>query len=156
MKRTPAAHRVRPVAHNVRSLWRGTLEACMMNCHECKDRLSDYIDGALATGPRRELEQHARECADCGRDLREMRQLVGGLSRLETQRLPDAFTFEMRRALADEAEREKGWLHRFRQVMRPHPQTVWAAAVGTAAALVVLVVGTQWSSDVKPGPAVTE
>ncbi|MBV9760730.1 MAG: zf-HC2 domain-containing protein [Acidobacteriaceae bacterium] len=36
-----------------------------MNCSEFETLLADYVDGALSSGARAALEQHASACADC-------------------------------------------------------------------------------------------
>ncbi len=40
------------------------------------DRLSDYLDDALSTSDRRELESHIRDCGDCAAALEDLRAIV--------------------------------------------------------------------------------
>jgi hypothetical protein len=47
----------------------------MMN-DEWTERLSDYIDGELTMEEAEALEAHLLECADCGRTLHELREVV--------------------------------------------------------------------------------
>jgi anti-sigma factor RsiW len=42
------------------------------------DRLSDYLDDALAPSDRRDLEAHLRECAACADALADLRAIVAG------------------------------------------------------------------------------
>ena len=121
-------------------------EVWMMDCKRCEENLIDYIDGTQQKDFRHEMDTHVQDCPECREKLHEMRGLVRRLGDMEQERLPDSFTFEMRRALIAESEREHGWVSRFRAMMKPNPQTVWAAAVGTVAATVVLFMVSSFGS----------
>jgi anti-sigma factor RsiW len=41
--------------------------------------MSDYLDGELASRPRRRLERHVRECEECRRILRSLQGMIGRL-----------------------------------------------------------------------------
>jgi anti-sigma factor RsiW len=56
-----------------------------------QQHLSHYVEGELRPRARRRLDRHARDCVDCGRGLRAMRDLVyalGGLDGLAGSRAP--------------------------------------------------------------------
>ena len=46
------------------------------------ERMSDYLDGDLATSERGRMERHLGECEDCRRLLAGLRAVVDGLHRL--------------------------------------------------------------------------
>jgi anti-sigma factor RsiW len=46
------------------------------------ERMSDYLDGDLATSQRARMEHHLGECEDCRRLLAGLRAVVDGLRRL--------------------------------------------------------------------------
>ena len=45
-------------------------------------RMSRYLDGELAAGPRARMERHVAECAPCRRLIRGLRQVTDALRRL--------------------------------------------------------------------------
>lgn len=47
------------------------------------DRLSDYLDGELGPGERRELEAHLAECEECTATLEQLRRVVERAKRLD-------------------------------------------------------------------------
>jgi anti-sigma factor RsiW len=46
------------------------------------DRMSDYLDGELATRARRRMERHLSECEECRRLLQGLRRTLDALHRL--------------------------------------------------------------------------
>jgi hypothetical protein len=111
-----------------------------MTCSECKELFSEYLDGQLHGSSRKEFESHADSCVSCAPKLRQARHLRMRLGRLTNKRLPDEFSFKMRRALAEAAEREHSPARRLGAAVRPRPETAWAAAVGTMAAAISIAV----------------
>lgn len=106
-----------------------------MNCGDCRELISDFLDGQLHGSVKREFEEHSRTCEDCASALRGVRAVRTRLAELPRHQLPDAFGFRIKRMLAEEAEREQSWLRRVREWLSPKPETAWAAASGTVAAL---------------------
>lgn len=53
-----------------------------MNCHEIRDRLSDYVDDALSSDQRSRVEEHLADCATCREELAELVELVESAGRL--------------------------------------------------------------------------
>ena len=105
-----------------------------MTCNECTDRFSDYLDGQMQSSLRRQFEAHLQPCPACASQLRGLRELRNRLGRLPNKRLPDAFSFTVRRMLLEEAQREESLAYRFRKAVSPRPQIAWAATIGTLAA----------------------
>lgn len=62
-----------------------------MNCHETRERLSDWLDLALAAPERAEVGAHLDGCPDCRRELDRLRATVSLLSRVERPRAPVGF-----------------------------------------------------------------
>ncbi|QUL98076.1 MAG: DUF4349 domain-containing protein [Candidatus Fermentithermobacillus carboniphilus] len=53
-----------------------------MTCREVKELLSSFVDQELAEEERRLVEEHVKDCADCQRDLTEIRNLKRALQSL--------------------------------------------------------------------------
>jgi len=107
-----------------------------MTCSDFRNLFSDYLEGQVHATLRREFEAHVQGCAECASGLRRVREVRQRLARLERKRLPDTFSFTIRRMLLEEVRRERAWMHRVRNVLWPTPQMAWSAAVGTAAAVI--------------------
>jgi hypothetical protein len=106
-----------------------------MTCGECRESISEYLDGELHGSTRRAWETHANSCSECGRSLKNTRAIRSQLAALPRHNLSDAFGFRVRRLLIEEAEREESPLRRIREWLWPKPETAWAAASGTFAAV---------------------
>lgn len=79
---------------NVGGLW----------CGQVLDRLSDYLDGDLANGPRQQVEQHLCGCDRCARFGGEFRATVEALRSqlLRRAAMPLRIRERLRRALDGE------------------------------------------------------
>jgi len=62
-----------------------------VNCHDARERLSDWLDEALSARERSELGAHLDGCPDCRRELERLRATVSLLSRVERPRAPAGF-----------------------------------------------------------------
>ncbi len=62
-----------------------------MTCHEVRDELSALLDGALPAAERQALEAHLAACADCRRELDQLRATVARLAQLPAARAPAGF-----------------------------------------------------------------
>ena len=62
-----------------------------MNCHEARERLSDFLDEALAAPERALVRAHLDGCPNCRRELDRLRATVSLLSRVERPRAPVGF-----------------------------------------------------------------
>jgi len=62
-----------------------------MNCATSKELFSEYIDDALDSDTKAQLEEHVLQCAGCRRDLEELRALVGEIRTVEPVKTPDDF-----------------------------------------------------------------
>ena len=54
-----------------------------MNCHQCKSYISAYLDEQLSFEQKEYLNRHAKSCASCGDEFRQMENLRKGLSGLD-------------------------------------------------------------------------
>lgn len=66
-----------------------------MSCEEIKNLLDEYITGELDEQSCGEVEKHLDSCADCHRELAELKALKGELSKL-AQNVPDGFDDRLR------------------------------------------------------------
>jgi len=73
-------------------------------CSEVLDRLSDYLDGDLASGEKTRVEDHLRGCDGCSRFGGEFRSTVDALRShlLRAGGMPAGLMERLRRALAGE------------------------------------------------------
>lgn len=71
-----------------------------LSCSQVLEVLSDYLDGDLADGVRRQVEEHLRGCEGCARFGGEFRTTVRALrTHLAQGALPVAVLDRLRRAL---------------------------------------------------------
>jgi len=59
-----------------------------MTCAETRDRLDDYVDGALGGAELHEVELHIAGCAECAGEERELRVLLAAAAALPSQMHP--------------------------------------------------------------------
>jgi hypothetical protein len=62
-----------------------------MNCHDARDRLSDFLDEALGPPELAEVRAHLEGCPECRRELERLRATVSLLARVERPRAPLGF-----------------------------------------------------------------
>jgi hypothetical protein len=62
-----------------------------MMCHDVREQLSALIDDALASHERETLDAHLATCADCRRELEQLRATAALLRRLPVVRAPAGF-----------------------------------------------------------------
>lgn len=109
-----------------------------MTCIECRDQLSAYVEGEKTGEARARLDAHLDSCPECAERLEGMKKVMGALGTMRRERVSDSFTFEMRRRLAREFDREQSWVGRLAESIKPTSQTAVAAAVGTLTTVALL------------------
>ena len=62
-----------------------------MNCHDARDRLSDFLDEALGPPELAKVRAHLEGCPECRRELERLRATVSLLARVERPRAPLGF-----------------------------------------------------------------
>ncbi len=102
-----------------------------MTCEECREKLSDLIEGELPPESERELRAHLSACEDCARALDELRAVVSALHRLPEVEPPTELRQALRRI--PDASQQTGLWRETRRVV-----TVVAAA---AAAMLLVWTG---------------
>jgi anti-sigma factor RsiW len=78
-----------------------------MTCHDARERLSAYLDDALAPDERRDVAAHLEGCAECRRELARLDATVALLRRVEPARAPVGFVDRV-----VEAARPRPWYRR--------------------------------------------
>jgi anti-sigma factor RsiW len=94
-----------------------------MTCDEARDRIDDYVDGALDEAAFQEMELHLAGCAECRAEERSLRALLAHAAALPREIAPDRDLWAGIEARLDEARpagRRAGW-------------TGWAAGLAAAA-----------------------
>jgi anti-sigma factor ChrR (cupin superfamily) len=77
-----------------------------MRCDDIQDQISDYIDGALSDPERATVDAHLADCADCRRELAEVRWVTELLHAVPAEPMPEELpsrVFAALAALPDEA-----------------------------------------------------
>jgi len=122
------------------------------NCALTEERLSDYIDGALASGEREACELHLAKCAACAGMVARVGDIVGQMHALEPLREPAFLARRIvvrtagTRAQRHETASVAGW---FSLIWQPR----FAMGLATVAATVVILAHAAGLrlSNLKPG-----
>ncbi len=105
-----------------------------MNCRECQNNLSDYLDDRLDQARRDHIDAHRRECAECERAYRLVRRTAEVLAAEGVAEPPDDLAARAARAaLTAEPRGARSFFERWIPVAWP------TAAVAAAAAILLLV-----------------
>lgn len=72
-----------------------------MRCDDALDQLTDYLDDAMSAADKAVFEAHTADCADCRRELAEVRELVSLLHAVPAEPMPAALPGRIFAALAE-------------------------------------------------------
>ena len=61
-----------------------------MRCDDALDQLTDYLDDALPAPAKAVLDAHMADCAECRRELAEVREVIALLHAVPTEPMPEA------------------------------------------------------------------
>lgn len=86
-----------------------------MNCNECQEIISDYIDGLLEMGEQSRIERHMADCEPCRAVRDDLLQLVHFSRQLPLHTPSGAIWTRIQSSLAD--ERPKGFFPRIKAWM---------------------------------------
>jgi predicted anti-sigma-YlaC factor YlaD len=81
-----------------------------MSCDEFKPLLTGRVDGELAAEDRARLEEHLETCADCARELEELRRLKEDLAMLKFKEPTDVELERYWKGVYNRLERGVGWI----------------------------------------------
>jgi hypothetical protein len=84
----------------------------MINCAQCREQLSAYLDGIMTAEEKRLIEEHLSVCEQCKAALSELTQAQEALRNLEEVEPPPWFTQKIMSRVREEAEPKKGLLQR--------------------------------------------
>ncbi len=116
-----------------------------MQCEDCRERLTDYLEDALPQAEREALEAHAAACAECARVLRTLVGTVVALRDLPPVPAPPHLREQIRVAVA-------GARAGRRAPKATAPRVIWAGAgLGALAAAAVLVVAVLLHGPLREG-----
>jgi anti-sigma factor RsiW len=103
------------------------------DCRTIRSELSAYIDNELPSAERTVIDGHVSGCADCQRELENLKSLAAGVAALPTLPVPPRFLAEVRRKIARaENPPERAW---WDYLFRP----VWLKVPLETVAVVVIV-----------------
>jgi anti-sigma factor (TIGR02949 family) len=102
-----------------------------MTCDKIRSKLNEYLDGRLRDAE--EVVRHVSECAECARELAELRRVRSAVASLPTEGAPEGFRERVMARVTEEASRAGLWAT-LRTAWWGKPGLVAAAA---AAAMVV-------------------
>lgn len=101
-----------------------------MTCEQCKDKLTEFIEGDLSSDEKQQLQAHLADCPECARALQEMRGLLAVLHGLPEVEPPAGLRESLRNIATDAVTSAPSWWQRSRYVV---------ATVSAAAAAVLLM-----------------
>nr|WP_315019528.1 zf-HC2 domain-containing protein [uncultured Aminipila sp.] len=78
-----------------------------MTCLEVQEFLSAYIDNELDEEIKKEIQEHINKCAQCRKDVQELKIVIAELSSLEDVPVPEAFHKRLHEALVVEGKNIK-------------------------------------------------
>ena len=105
-----------------------------MECKECRQRLSEYLDQELSAELRQAVERHLAECTDCVRELEALRQMVAGVKELLAAAVSEGF----RRAVWEKIDAPRGWA-RLRRLLEPGWMPVPVGLFATVLVVLIMV-----------------
>ncbi len=83
-----------------------------MDHNDIRNKLSEYIDGAVTPGEKATIEQHLKTCSECADALRELRKTIEHIHAVEEVESPAWMTQKIMAKVRTDAEEKKDWLHR--------------------------------------------
>ncbi|MDR9500194.1 MAG: zf-HC2 domain-containing protein [Desulfurivibrionaceae bacterium] len=109
-----------------------------MNCPDCQNQFSDFIDAAIPLNQARNLKEHLAACSECAAEWQLFQQTIHTLHSFPVQRVDADFLVGINEKLSPEPfAKLKGWL----SFMRLHKLTATTAlatlAVGVISAAVL-------------------
>ncbi|MGI9861959.1 anti-sigma factor [Moorella naiadis] len=112
-----------------------------MNCCQCRELLSPYLDGVLSENVRRTLEGHLRFCPSCREELKAIRQTIEIIHTWseEELELPAGFVERLRSRLEEE---RRPWYRR--------PGRGWVS-LSAAVVLIMVMAFTARANSLRPG-----
>jgi hypothetical protein len=84
----------------------------MINCADCREQLSTYLDGIMTAEEKKIVEEHLSTCDQCSLALSELKKAQETLHNLEEVEPPPWFTQKIMNRVREEAESRKGLLQR--------------------------------------------
>lgn len=130
-----------------------------MDCSQCRERLYALYDGELSPEEEQAMHEHLQACAECQTVWQQITEMLGLLHNMEPVTVPEDFRANLMRRLQQEHQAE------IREARRKTFWSIpWRAMAGVAAALVLVVVISQFggrgfskqkmSQSAAPAPAV--
>lgn len=100
-----------------------------MNCKNCTNRLSAWVDGELSVSEAERITRHLKACPACRQHASELREMSAALDRLPSLRVPSALSRQTLKAYRMAMERPgmADWWQSLNLVMR---SAVFGVALG--------------------------
>ncbi|MBS4535931.1 DUF4349 domain-containing protein [Clostridium sp. D2Q-14] len=99
-----------------------------MNCNECVEKISPYIDNELSEIEKKEFEDHIKECKECDKIYKETLDVVEKVKSIGNESLPDDYEYILRNKL----ENEKSFMARKKSYRK------WIS-LGVAISLILII-----------------
>jgi Predicted integral membrane protein (DUF2275)/Putative zinc-finger len=100
-----------------------------MEHDDIRHKLSDYIDGSIAPGERRMIEEHLKTCRTCGEALEELQKTIEHIRTVEEIDAPPWMTRKIMSKVREEAEKKRSG---FRRLFTPFSVKLPLEALGMA------------------------
>src|SRR6056297_1459051 len=67
------------------------MEGDFMNCRECKEKISLYIDNELTDKEAEEFEEHLKECDNCRVEFENTKYIIETVKNIPLEKLPEGY-----------------------------------------------------------------
>ncbi len=78
-----------------------------MNCRECKEKISLYIDNELTDKEAAKFEEHLRECDNCRIEFENIKSIVETVNNMPLEKLPEGYCEKLHDKLIEKKSKNK-------------------------------------------------
>lgn len=118
-----------------------------MDCNNYKDKLADYVKNNLEHAQKELVEKHIRECPECGREVKIMKNLFLGFKAISREELPYGFDTRLHQKLLDAGEEIK-MTNLKKEISNMMMFRLWRYSLASVAVFVIIIGGIFY---IKPG-----
>src|SRR6056297_1172527 len=85
------------------------MEGDFMNCKECKEKISLYIDNELTDKEAAEFEEHLKECDNCRVEFENTKSIVETVKNMPLEKLPEGYCEKLNNKLIEKKKIKNKW-----------------------------------------------
>ena len=83
------------------------MEGDFMNCRECKEKISLYIDKELTDEEALEFEKHLKECQNCRIEFENTKKIIETVGNMPLEKLPEGYCEKLNNKLLEKNKKTK-------------------------------------------------